>query len=120
VKDNLFCEPVSLSLEISSTSTLLYYWMTDGIDEFRVLPENVNYYLEKGFMLMRYCKYCESFYPLTRKDRVCCGSKKCRDKHRNFRLVQKRRKIDNLEDCFCEVCNAKIVKNIGKNKVRRT
>jgi len=90
--------------------------MTDGIDEFRVLPENVNLYLEKGFMLMKYCKYCDSFYLPSKKKvkRVCCGKKECRykylkeydNKHQNWF----KKRIKSVRKC--KVCD----KVVGKKK----
>lgn len=83
--------------------------MTDGIDEFRVLPENVNSYLEKGFMLMCYCKYCDSYYlPKTKKrKRITCGSRKCTHKH--FGIVNKDRykKVRHCKECKVKVSKGK-------------
>jgi len=66
-----------------------------------------------------YCKYCDSHHQVSpRKNRKTCGSKEC---IRISRLtIHKMRRRENLEDCFCEICEDKIVENIGKKIVRRT
>ena len=90
--------------------------MTDGIDEFRVLPENVNYYLDLGFKLMRYCKYCDSYYlpKYNKRKRVCCNKKECKYEHLKTYPVDKeyhksyREKKRSKRKRYCKSCKKEI------------
>lgn len=79
--------------------------MTDGIDEFRVLPENVNSYLEKGFMLMKYCKYCDSYYLPKQKNRIrkCCRKRECVLAYGRSKKINSYVKI-NIPERKCKSC----------------
>ena len=77
-----------------------YVWMTDAsnsIDYFRVLPENINSYLEKGFIMYeKKCVECKTTKPSF--DFYVCNAKK--DGYTNR----------------CKICTGKYYKNDRENR----
>jgi len=98
-----------------------YVWMTDAsnsMDYFRVLPENVNSYLEKGFIMYeQQCIYCKTIKPLSdfagdksKENGHVTSCKECRNNRRRERRlkrglpVRKKLNLDLSRESYCHKC----------------